>query len=526
MKASAKNKPIRYLRFLIGFVAFRLFTSTKTFISNLHEWARQRQLERSQMLLKAIWKRLPDQDLVKQGRYNEFESAVQKMSLSRRASLAFAVAGVRREKYFLHLEPQHSVPELRVPNGLLKASRSSKSPWRVLLLATNSLPYTKSGYTFRTHETAKALAKRGVDVQVVTRYGYPVTVGVIPNAQTEKIDGIEYTNVIPSRFHLSPQRQIKYMTERIAQIAGDTSADLIVTTTDFHNAIVAHRAAECVNIPWVYEVRGRLEDTWLSKVPKDHQGLAKNSERYVRSQRQEYLYASAADSVVSLGAPITERLVEEGVDRQVIYEIPNAVSADAFEHESSRARAKQNLGLPDGKLIGTVTSVVPYEGLDILLELASLDPSLNVLIVGDGIDLPRLKSMADELSIAERVIFAGRQPTETIWEWYAAMDLFVLPRLDIDVCRDITPLKPLGAMAVGTPVLASDLPAIRYITGNLATYVKGRDVQGYLSAINKIFQSPPATRPLVDWAAEHTWEKNAEVYVRMFNDLLMEKGCY
>ncbi|OAA16639.1 hypothetical protein Caferm_03730 [Corynebacterium afermentans subsp. afermentans] len=134
--------------------------------------------------------------------------------------------------------------------------------------------------------------------------------------------------------------------------------------------------------------------------------------------------------------------------------------------------------------------------------------------------------MADELSIAERVIFAGRQPTETIWEWYAAMDLFVLPRLDIDVCRDITPLKPLGAMAVGTPVLASDLPAIRYITGNLATYVKGRDVQGYLSAINKIFQSPPATRPLVDWAAEHTWEKNAEVYVRMFNDLLMEKGCY
>lgn len=525
MKASDKNKQIRYLRFLIGFGAFRLLTSPKSFISNLHEWARQRQLERFQILIKAIWERLPDQELVEQGRYVEFESAVQKMSLGRRASLAFAVANVRREKYFLHLEPQQSVSEFRVPNGPLTVSGSSRSPWRVLLLATNSLPYTKSGYTFRTHETAKALIKHGVDIRVVTRYGYPATVGVLPNAETEKIDGIEYTNVIPGRFHLSPQKQIKYMTERVAQLADETCADLIVATTDFHNAIVAHRAAECLNIPWVYEVRGRLEDTWLSKVPKDRRGLAKNSERYVRSQKQEYLYASAADAVVSLGAPITERLVKEGVDRQAIYEIPNAVSAAAFEHGSSRARAKQNLGLPDGKLIGTVTSVVPYEGLDILLELASLDPSLNVLIVGDGTDLPRLKSMADELSITERVIFAGRQPTETIWEWYAALDLFVLPRLDIDVCRDITPLKPLGAMAVGTPVLASDLPAIRYITGNLATYVKDRDVQGYLSAINKIFQSPPGTRPLVDWAAEHTWEKNAEAYLRMFNDLLMEKGC-
>lgn len=525
MKTSVNARQVNCLRFLIGFVAFRLFTSPKTFISNLREWARQRQLRRSQILLKAVWERLPHRDLVEQGRYVEFESAVQRMPLCRRAPHAFAVSGVRRERYFLHLEPQHGVSELHVADGLLTSSRSSNTPWRVLLLATNSLPYTKSGYTFRTHETAKALANCGVNVRVVTRYGYPATVGVIPNAETTIFDGVEYTNIIPSRFHFSPQKQTKYMTERVAKIAEDMCADLIVATTDFHNAIVAHRAAKCANIPWVYEVRGRLEDTWLSKVPKQHQDQAKNSERYVQSQKQEALYASAADAVVSLGVPITDRLLKEGVSRQSIYEIPNAVSPDAFGQHSSRARAKQNLGLPEGKLIGTVTSVVPYEGLDILLELASLDPSLNVLIVGDGVDLPRLKKMADELSIAERVIFAGRQPAETIWEWYTALDLFVLPRLDIDVCRDITPLKPLGAMAVGTPVLASDLPAIRYITGNLATYVNGRDVPGYLCAIKRIFQSPPDPRPLVDWAAEHTWAKNAEAYVGMFNDLLMEKSC-
>lgn len=522
MKDSVKFKRWRFLRFQIGFVAFRLFTSPKAFISNLREWARQRQLERSQFLLKVLGEWLPGQDLVEQGRYGEFEAAVQGMPLCRRAPHAFAVAGVRREKYFLRLEPQHSVTGLRMANNLPTASRSVSRPWRVLLLATNSLPYTKSGYTFRTHETAKALAKYGVEVRVVTRYGYPATVGVVPKRETKTFDGVEYTNVIPNRFHLSPQKQTKFMTEQVAQISDDMCADLILATTDFHNAIVAHRAAERANIPWVYEVRGRLEDTWLSKVPKEHQGVAKNSERYVQSQKQESLYASAADAVVSLGSPITERLVKQGVSRKDIYEIPNAVSKNAFGEHSSRAKAKRNLGLPNGKLIGTVTSVVPYEGLDILLELASLDPSLNVLIVGDGVDLPRLEDMAEELSIAERVIFAGRQPAETIWEWYTALDLFVLPRLDIDVCRDITPLKPLGAMAVGTPVLASDLPAIRYITGNLATYVSGRDAQGYLCAIKDIFRSPPDPRPLKDWAADHTWEKNAEVYLGMFNDLLAE----
>ena len=37
------------------------------------------------------------------------------------------------------------------------------------------------------------------------------------------------------------------------------------------------------------------------------------------------------------------------------------------------------------------------------------------------------------------------------------------PRHDVEVCRTVTPLKPIEAMAAGRPVVASDLPALAEI---------------------------------------------------------------
>jgi glycosyltransferase involved in cell wall biosynthesis len=46
---------------------------------------------------------------------------------------------------------------------------------------------------------------------------------------------------------------------------------------------------------------------------------------------------------------------------------------------------------------------------------------------------------------------------------YGLLDLFALPRADLEVCRAVTPLKPFEALATGTPILVSDLPALAEI---------------------------------------------------------------
>ena len=67
-----------------------------------------------------------------------------------------------------------------------------------------------------------------------------------------------------------------------------------------------------------------------------------------------------------------------------------------LEEPLDAAGARRELGLPeDGHYIGTVSSLVAYEGLDDLVRafalLAPNFPQLRLLIVGDGVAGPALK---------------------------------------------------------------------------------------------------------------------------------------
>ena len=65
----------------------------------------------------------------------------------------------------------------------------------------------------------------------------------------------------------------------------------------------------------------------------------------------------------------------------------------------------------------------------------------------------------DAVGTAAARVSSGRAPVQR----GAALDVFAVPRLDERVCRLVTPLKPVEAMAGGLPVVASDLPALREI---------------------------------------------------------------
>jgi glycosyltransferase involved in cell wall biosynthesis len=51
----------------------------------------------------------------------------------------------------------------------------------------------------------------------------------------------------------------------------------------------------------------------------------------------------------------------------------------------------------------------------------------------------------------------GRIPQEQVRDFYSLLDVRVLPRRRIRLTELVTPLKPLEAMAMGIPVLASDI---------------------------------------------------------------------
>lgn len=392
---------------------------------------------------------------------------------------------------------------------------------RVLFVLTNSLPFTQSGYTLRSHETMLALKARGIHVSAVTRLGYPVVTGRVPRRSADVVDGVKYARLLPLSLPKTLEGRNALAVEAVVDEARQNQATLLHTTTDFKNAIVTSEAAKILGIPWIYEVRGELEKTWLSKRNRREQSAARHSEFYISARRQETNAMKSASAVIVLSEVAQSNLIRRGVPEKKITVVPNAVDSNLIGREYSRRAIREELGLDKQLFIaGTVTSVVDYEGLDYFVRALLLLPQVTGLIVGDGSALPGLKRLVKELGLSNRVIFAGRKPAEGIWKWYAALDVFVVPRKNTGVCKTVTPIKALTAQALGIPVVASDLPALREVTGGRAFYVAPESVRSLADGIVAAGESSGEYCER-DWLLARTWESNGEKLASLYRGLHM-----
>jgi glycosyltransferase involved in cell wall biosynthesis len=247
--------------------------------------------------------------------------------------------------------------------------------------------------------------------------------------------------------------------------------------------------AEALGIPWVYEVRGQLADTWAAT----RGAHARDSEKYRLFQERERAVMRDADLVVTLGHAMKANIVAAGIPGEKILIAPNAVGGAFLADPLDPAGARRELGLPeDGHYIGTVSSLVAYEGLDDLVRafalLAPEHPRLRLLIVGDGVSRPALEEQISALGLSDRAIFTGRVPRDLAPLYHQALDVFVVPRKDLAVTRAVTPLKPVEALASARPVVGSDLPALREIiddggTGLLAPAEDPRELAQAISTL-------------------------------------------
>lgn len=403
--------------------------------------------------------------------------------------------------------------QLRSRPATGRTPRTSGGELRVLHFLTNSYPHTQSGYTVRSHHVLECQRAAGIVACAVTRLGYPVLVGRIPSSDVQEIDQIHYRRLLPWRYPAGLAQRHRLALRLLVARARDMEATVLHTTTDYLNALVVAEASQELGVPWIYEVRGELESTWASRQPDET--TARESEFYRLAREQETRCMQAADAVVALSEISRGQLIDRGIPSEKITVIPNAIDERELGRDYDRAEIRRELGLdPDATLVGTVTAVVGYEGLDTLLTAVEHLPADHVvLIVGDGTARPELERLAEQMGVAHRVIFVGRQPAAEIWRWYAALDVFVVPRSDTHVTRTVTPIKPLQAMALNIPVVASDLPALREVTGNRAVYVSPGDPSALADAITRTLGT---SQRGPEWVAGRTWTQNGQLYRRVY----------
>jgi len=226
-------------------------------------------------------------------------------------------------------------------------------------------------------------------------------------------------------------------------------------------------------------------------------------------------------------------LAARGVDRDRITVVSNGIDASLLARHVEPGTARRRVGLPaQGLWVGSVSSVVHYEGFDTLIEAVALARSqgldVRAAIVGDGLAWPGLRDKVRQLGLTEHVVLPGRLPREESLRWLDALDAVVVPREDHEVTRLVPPLKIAEAMGAGRPVIASDLPALSEIVthGETGLLFPPGDVERLAHTFTAV--SDPQTRQALvtrgrDRAAGLTWASLVTGYRRAYGS--RPSGC-
>jgi len=137
-----------------------------------------------------------------------------------------------------------------------------------------------------------------------------------------------------------------------------------------------------------------------------------------------------------------------------------------------------------------VGRLVPYKGLDVLLEALVRVPEAELVIIGDGPLESRLVEQAAKSGISRRVVFAGPMDQAGVAGHLTRARALVLPSVD---ASETFGLVQLEAMAAGVPVIASDLATgVREVgqPGRTCLLVPPGDVGALAGAMTRLLGDP------------------------------------
>jgi len=140
-------------------------------------------------------------------------------------------------------------------------------------------------------------------------------------------------------------------------------------------------------------------------------------------------------------------------------------------------------------LLVAVGRLAPQKNHTFLLEVLAELPQAHLAIAGDGPERDRLQAQVTRLGLTDRVHFCGTLSRDRVNALVARADVFAMPSLFEGMSNAL-----LEALAIGTPIVASDVPAQREVlvdaAGRAAGVVLPLHKAAWVSAIQDVLDHP------------------------------------
>ncbi len=397
----------------------------------------------------------------------------------------------------------------------------SPRPMKILHVFDHSLPL-QSGYSYRSLAILRAQRALGWHTTHLTTPRHGVAAG--PGTLSQEVDGFVFERTPAwsnawARKLGGPFAEMAATTARLDSLVRTQRPDVLHAHSPSLNAHPALKVGRRHGIPVVYELRALWEDAAVS-----HGSTTIGSLRYHLSRYHENVALRHAAQLTTLCEGMRQELISRGVAPGQVTVIPNAVDAERFAPlVKPHAALQAQLGLQGRWVIGFCGSFYAYEGLELAVRampaLLAQAPHATLLLVGGGPQEQALRQLTQELKLGDHVLFTGRVPNAEVNDYYSLIDVLVFPRLAMRLTELVTPLKPLEAMAMGLPVVASNVGGHRELMehGKTGLLFEAGQVQALAAALLGLRANPEQMLNLkrngrAFVVAERTWARSVQRY--------------
>lgn len=174
-----------------------------------------------------------------------------------------------------------------------------------------------------------------------------------------------------------------------------------------------------------------------------------------------------------------------------------------------------------------------HQGLDLAVEAVALlrdsAPNLKFLIVGDGPDREKLRSLIQERNLEGRVSLRGFIPLEQVAEIMSGIDLGVVPKRRDSFGNEAFSTKIMEFMAMNVPVVASRTRIDEYyFNDNLVQFFESGNTEDLAAKIHGLMDDPARCNSLRETSSEfiahNNWDVKKQEYLALVDHLAARKS--